>query len=275
MSSRHFPAAPSVATMAAMTTVTSNDGTTIAYDRSGEGPGVIVVGGALSTRASEAQVAEQLARSFSVITYDRRGRGDSGNGGRYAVAREVEDLDALIRAAGGSACVFGTSSGGNLALEAAAHGLPIAKLAVWEPNYLVDDSRPPLPADYVAHLNELVQAGRRGDAVEYFLTVATGMPADFVPAMREMPIWPGMEAVAHTLAYDGTIVAGFDLPAERMALVTAETLVLDGGQIPWMTAGADALAGALPHARRRTLPGRQHNVAPDVIAPVLAEHFAS
>jgi pimeloyl-ACP methyl ester carboxylesterase len=227
-----------------MTTLTSADGTAIAFDRTGDGPSVILVAGALGNRFSDAQLAELLAPEFAVFTYDRRGRGDSGDGAAYAVEREIEDLEALIEQAGGSACVYGTSSGGNLALEAATRGASIGKLALWEPNFLVDDSRPPLPDDYVEHLDELVAAGRRGDAVEYFMTTAVGMPAEFVAPMRELPMWPGMEQAAHTLAYDGTVVAGF------------------------------ALDAALPQAQHRTLDGQPHNVAADAVAPALREFLA-
>jgi pimeloyl-ACP methyl ester carboxylesterase len=174
--------------------------------------------------------------------------------------------------------VFGESSGGNLALEAAARGLTITRLAVWEPNFLIDDSRPPLPDEYVRQLTELVSSGRRGDAVEYFMTKAVGLPDEFVAPMRDTPIWVGMEAVAHTLAYDGTVVgdsmSGKPLPAGRWASVPVPTLVIDGGQSPWLSAGAKAIADALPYAQRRTLAGQSHGVAPEAIAPVLEEFFA-
>ena len=264
-----------------MSTMHSADGTPIAFDRSGQGPAVILVGGALQHRAIDprtAQLAGLLTEHVTVFHYDRRGRGDSGDTAPYAVEREVDDLDALIAEAGGSACVFGNSSGGNLALAAAARGLAIAKLALWEPNFLVDDSRPPLPQDYVARLTALVSAGRRGDAVEYFMTQAVGLPAELVAPMRHAPFWPAFEAVAHTLAYDGTVVgasmAGEPLPTERWAAVTVPTLVLDGGETPWLSAGAAALADALPAARRRTLTGQPHDVAPAVLAPALVGFFA-
>src|SRR5215831_6847519 len=214
-----------------METVTSRDGTTIAFDRSGDGPPVILVGGATQYRAfdpSTAGLAALLAGRFTVLNYDRRGRGDSGGTEPYAVEREVEDLDALITHAGGSAALYGSSSGGNLALEAAARGVGATKLALWEPNFLVDDSRPPLPDDYVAQLEERVAAGRRGDAVEYFLTTAVGLPAEYLGPMRESPMWAGMEQVAHTLAYDGRVVNGFKLQADQVAAVATPTLVMDG-----------------------------------------------
>jgi len=261
-----------------METVTSRDGTTIAFDRSGDGPPVILVGGATQYRASDpgtAQLAALLTGRFTVLNYDRRGRGDSGGTEPYAVEREVEDLDALITHAGGSAALYGSSSGGNLALEAAARGAGATKLALWEPNFLVDDSRPPLPDDYVAQLEERVAAGRRGDAVEYFLTTAVGLPAEYLGPMRESPMWAGMEQVAHTLAYDGRVVNGFKLQPGRVAAVATPALVMDGGQTPWMSSGAEALADALPNGTHRRLEGQQHGPSPDLIAPVLIEFFSS
>src|SRR6266496_3829270 len=173
-----------------MRKVHSKDGTTIAFDWSGEGPAIILVGGALSDRSAGTQLAAHLAPHFTVYTYDRRGRGESGDTAPYAIAREVEDIDALINEAGGSAFVFGHSSGAVLALEAA-RLLPtkITKLALYEPPFIIDDSRPPAPQDYVPHLMELVSSGRRGEAVEYFMTVV-GTPAEMVAQMRQSPMWP-------------------------------------------------------------------------------------
>lgn len=265
-----------------MRTVKSTDGTTIAFDRVGDGRPVILVGGAFQHRAFDPrtrQLADLLAEHFAVYRYDRRGRGESGDTPPYAVQREIEDLNALISDAGGTGALYGESSGGNLVLEAAANGLAIDKVAVWEANVLVDHSRPPLPDDYVRRLTELASSGRRGDAVAYFFTTAVGMPAEYLAPMRESPMWAGMEAVAHTLAYDGTIVGNSmsgNLPAaERWASVQVPTLVLDGGQTPWMSTGADALAKALPHAQRHALAGQEHGVAAEAVAPVLIEFFAS
>jgi pimeloyl-ACP methyl ester carboxylesterase len=212
-----------------------------------------------------------------VLHYDRRGRGDSGDGESYAVDREIEDLEALITHAGGSAALYGSSSGGNLALAAAVRGLDVTKLALWEPNFLVDDSRPPLPADYVAQLEDRVAGGRRGDAVEYFMTTAVGLTAEYLGPMRDSPMWAGMEQVAPTLAYDGRIVNGFRLDADRVAVVDTPTLVMDGGQTPWMSRGAEALADALPNGTHRRLEGQEHGPSSEVIviAPVLIEFFAA
>lgn len=221
--------------------------------------------------------APLLGPHFTVVHCDRRGRGESGDAPSYAVEREIEDLAGAIDAVAGSAAVFGTSSGGNLALEAAARGLPITRLALWEPNFIVNDSRPPLPPDYVDHLNELVGADRRGDAVEYFMTAAIGMPAEFVAPMRQMPIWPAFEGAAHTLAYDGAVVAehmaGGELSPERWADAKMPTLVIDGGTTPWLSDGADALAAVLPNGQRRTIASQQHDIDPAALAPVLIEFF--
>jgi len=261
-----------------MNMVTSKDGTAIAFDRSGKGPAVILVGGALQPRMGNAQLAELLSKDLTVFNFDRRGRGESGDTQPYTAEREFEDIKALIDEAGGSASLYGSSSGAVLALKAAAWGLKVSKLALWEPNFLVDNSRPALPEDYVAQLNKLVAAGRRGDAIELFMTAGVGMPAEFVTPMRTMPMWPAMEAVAHTLAYDGSVVAdtlnGKPVRAEQWTTVTMPTIVMDGGTIPWLSTGGEAFARVLPNAQRRTLEGQTHDVAPEAIAPVLSEFFS-
>jgi pimeloyl-ACP methyl ester carboxylesterase len=261
-----------------MNTVTSSDGTSIAFDRSGEGPPLVLVGGALSDRSAVGSLTEALAPRFTVFAYDRRGRGDSGDTLPYAVEREVEDLEALVAEAGGSAFVFGHSSGAALALEAAARGLPVTKLALYEPPFIIDDGHEPLPDDYVERLTELSASGRRGDAVEYFLTSGPGVPPDVVAGMRSEPFWPGMEKIAHTLAYDGAVMgdtmSGRPLPAERWASVTVPTLVMDGDQSPaWARNSVAALADVLPNAERRSLEGQDHGAAPEVLAPVLVDFF--
>lgn len=257
-----------------MQTVRSNDGTLIAFERSGNGPPVILVGGALSTRAGGAPLAAELAPHFTVICYDRRGRGDSGDTPPYAVEREIEDLAALIDAAGGSAYVFGISSGAALSLLAAASDHPITRVAVFEPPYAVDASRPPVSSDYRTRLDTLLAEGRRGDAVEHFLTEGVGVPPDLVAQMRQAPMWPGMEAVAHTLPYDHAVMEDNAIPTARFASITIPTLVLDGGASPaWIRHAAQELADTIPNARHLTLENQTHNVAPDAIAPVLVEFF--
>jgi pimeloyl-ACP methyl ester carboxylesterase len=257
-----------------MSTVTSHDGTTIAFDRLGDGPPVVLVSGGPNDRSANAPLAELLAPHFTVVNYDRRGRGGSGDTPPYAVDREVEDLQALIDHAGGSAFVFGTSSGAAFALIAAARGLPVTGLALWEPPFIVDDSRPRVPSDYKAQLQEMISAGRRGDAIEYFLTTMVGLPAEFVAPMRQAPSWGWMEGMAHAIVYEADVMGDYSLPAGRLASVTVPTLVLDGGQAAWISHAADAVAAALPDARRRTLEGQAHNVAADAVAPALVEFFA-
>lgn len=259
-----------------MGSVTSNDGTVIAFDRAGMGPAVVIVGGVLGDRSQQAPLAALLAEHFTVFNYDRRGHGESGDTPPYAIEREIDDLDAMITEAGGEAFVYGTSGLAVLSLEAAARGLApkMKKLALWEPSYIVDDSRPPVPKDYKEQLTEMLAAGRRGDMVELFMTRAVGLPAEFVAQMRSAPWWPAQEGLAHTLIYNATIVGDFSLPRERLSSVTVPALVLDGGTTPWLSNAAQAVADALPNAERRTLQGQQHNVAPEAIAPTLIEFFA-
>jgi hypothetical protein len=259
-----------------MTTTTSSDGALIAYDQLGDGAPVVIVAGALGARGSNAGLAELLAARYTVFNYDRRGRGDSGDTAPYAPEREVEDLAAVIAAAGGSASLFGSSSGGNLAL-ATARVADVSKLALWEPNFVVDASRAPLPPDYVATLERLVAEDRRGDAVAYFMTAAVGLPEAMVDQMRQATAWAAMESLAHTLAYDGAVVGDSmsgSPPAEATwEAVKIPTLVLDGGATPWLTGGADAIAGALVDARRQTLSGQTHDVSAEALAPALSEFF--
>jgi pimeloyl-ACP methyl ester carboxylesterase len=223
---------------------------------------------------SNAPVAQLLAARFTTFNYDRRGRGPSGDTPPYAVEREIEDIDAVIGAAGGTACVYGTSSGAALVLEAAIYGLPITKAALWEPPYIEDPSMRP-PADTAKTFTDLVTSDRRGDAVEFFMTKVVGMPAEFAAQARTQPWWGATEALAHTLAYDATIMGDYSLPLDRAARVTVPTLVLAGGaSFPFMRETAEALAKAIPMGRTEVLEGQTHDVAPDVIAPAL-EKFLS
>jgi pimeloyl-ACP methyl ester carboxylesterase len=257
-----------------MNTVTSRDGTLIAYERLGDGPPVILVCGGSVDRSSNAPLAALLASHFTVFNYDRRGRGDSGDTPPYAIEREVEDIDAMVEAAGGSAYLYGSSSGAALALEAA-RMLPtrITKLALWEPPY-IPEGYPRPPADTAKTYTDLVAAGRRGDAVEFFMAKVVGLPAEFVAQARSSPWWPAQEALAHTLAYDATIMGDYALPTERVAAVTIPTLVLDGGaSFPFMHPTAQALANLLPNGRQRTLEGQSHDIAAEALAPVLEDFF--
>lgn len=262
-----------------MDTVTSSDGTTIAFDRSGGGPPVIVVGGALCDRALTRPTAEELAKHFTVINYDRRGRGDSGDSAPYAVEREIEDLGALIVEAGGTASVYAHSSGSGLALHAAARGLPIAKLVLHEPPYVPDEEEERrISREYAGNLEVILSEGRRGDAVELFMTTV-GMPQEMVEGMRHTPRWAELEAMAPTLAYDSEIMGdgstGGTVPTDLVGRVTAESLVLCGGASPaWMIDVGRQVADALPNGRHRVLEGQEHVVPPEVLVPVLEEFFA-
>ena len=254
--------------------VTSKDGTTIGFDRLGDGPPVVLVSGGSVDRSSNAGLAEQLASDFSVFNYDRRGRGPSGDTQPYAIEREIEDIDAVIGAAGGSAGLYGTSSGAALALLATAAGSPVTKLALWEPPYIVDDSRPRPPADTARIYRDLVAQDRRGDAVEYFMAKVVGMPEEFVASARSQPWWPWQEALAHTLAYDAEIMGDYSLPVDKITSVRVPTLVLVGAaSFDFFGPTAKALVDALPNAEVKTLEGQEHNVDPTVLAPVLAEFF--
>jgi pimeloyl-ACP methyl ester carboxylesterase len=259
-------------------TVTSRDGTRIAYERIGSGPALVLVDGALCSRAfgPMPKLAPVLAQRFTVFFYDRRGRGDSGDTKPYAPLREVEDLEALLVEAGGSAFVLGLSSGAALALEAAASGLNIKKLAVYEPPFVgIDDGGYHASAGHEAQLNRMIAAGRRGDAVKYFMQKMIGVPAIFVLMMRLMPwVWPKLKAVAHTLPYDAAVMNDWSLPAARLASITIPTLAIGGEKTdPRLSRAVQAVAKTVPSAQHRTLKGQTHNVKPEVITPALVEWF--
>ncbi|GAB3463705.1 alpha/beta fold hydrolase [Actinophytocola sediminis] len=261
-----------------MEKTTSADGTTIAYDRYGEGPPVIVIAGAFSERTHQVVTtfADLLSPSFTVYAYDRRGRGDSGDTAPYTVQREVEDLAAVVEQAGGSASVYGLGSGGSLALEAAAAGVAITKLVVQEPPYVAAGDEPRVPATFAGDLAGLVDADRRGDAVALFMTQQLGIPAEAIADMRHSLTWPALEGLAHTLVYDATITGDGTIPVERAGAVRAETTVIAGANSPeWMRNSARALADAVPGARYRPLAGMDHfSMDPTLVAPALLEYFA-
>ena len=258
-----------------MQTATSRDGTRIAYERFGSGPPLILVDGAMCSRAfgPMPKLAPLLAKHFTVFIYDRRGRGDSGDTKPYAKQRELEDLAALIGAAGGSAFVAGLSSGAALALEAAASGLGVAKVAAYEPPFVAARDEP--QANHQAALNELLAADRRGDAVKYFMRRMVNVPAIFVALMQLMPgVWRKLKAVAHTLPYDAAVMGDFSVPTQRIASIRVPALVMDGGKTDSrLRRAVDGVAAALPTATRRTLAGQTHNVKPEVLTPALVEFF--
>jgi pimeloyl-ACP methyl ester carboxylesterase len=260
-----------------MSNVLSKDGTPIAFDQSGQGPALILVTGALTTRADWSSLAAHLAPHFRVFAYDRRGRGESGDTAPYAVEREVEDIEALISEAGGSAFVFGHSSGGALALEAALQlgAEKVKKLAIYEVPYNDDREAKLAWRAYIQQLTELLAAHRRGDAVALFMQYV-GMPAEQIEGLRHSPAWSSLEAIAPTLAYDHAAILGEDVsvPIERAARVCVPTLIMNGGaSYPFMYETARALSQAIPHAQLRTLEGQDHSLADDVLTPVLVEFF--
>lgn len=260
-----------------MPTVTSKDGTTIAFDQSGQGPAVILVDGALCSRTfgPMGPLAALLAPHFTVFSYDRRGRGESGDTAPSALEREVEDIAALINEAGGSACVYGISSGAALAFEAAGRLPAITKLAMYEAPYSLDADRIQRFKEYRAQLDTVLAAGRRGDAVELFMRLV-GAGDEGVAGMRQSPVWPVFEAVAPTLPYDAAALGDSSVPTARAREVTVPTLVMAGGAtFPFIQQAAQALADALPNRQHRTLEGQTHEVAAEAIAPVLVEFFAS
>lgn len=260
-------------------TVKSADGTTLAYSQWGDGDPIVIIDGATAYRAvtpENAKVGELLAGSFRVINYDRRGRGESGDTAPYTVDRELEDLAAIIAGPGEGrpATVFAWSSAGFLALNAVQAGVPIARLALFEPPAVADDSRPPLPADYIERLDAAIAAGEPGDAAELFLTAAVLMPPDVVAGMRDSDMWPGLEAVAPTISYDGRQIgeamSGSPLSTERWNRVDIPILIMHGnGTWPFLAAGARAVAALLSTATLKPVPGENHSTTAEVLAPEL------
>ncbi len=257
----------------------SADGTIIAFTAWGEGEPLVIIDGATAYPAinpTNEELGRLLGAEFRTYAYDRRGRGDSTDTAPYAIAREIEDLAALIEVAGGSATVFGWSSGGVLALDAAAAGLPISRLVVFEPPFVVDGSRAPLPSDYVERLDAAVTDGRPGDAAELFLTAAAGLPPEAAAGVRQSAFWPVMEAVAPTIAYDGrimgTTMSGNPLPRDRWAAISVPTLVLYGNKtFPFIVPSAHALAELLPTATVQAVEGEQHSAPAGVLADALRD----
>jgi pimeloyl-ACP methyl ester carboxylesterase len=261
-----------------MRTTTSADGTTIAYEVVGEGPPLVLIGGAFNDRRSPSAglpLAEHLADDHAVVCYDRRGRGDSGDILPYAPAREIEDLAAVIAAAGGPAAVFGHSSGAALALRAAAAGVPMTSLVLFEPPFT---AATPADAAFDAlreELDALLGDGRRGDAVETF-QLAIGMPSDLVVALRDAPFRAGLEAIAHTLPYDLAVIGPGTLPVEVAAAVTVPTLVVVGADSPGeLVAAGRALAGAVRGGRLAVLEGVDHSAPPEALAAPITPFLAA
>jgi pimeloyl-ACP methyl ester carboxylesterase len=256
--------------------VTSKDGTKIAYDKVGTGPVVIVVLGALNSRKSGAKLAKLLASQFTVLSYDRRGRGDSTDTAPYAPQREVEDVAALIDETGGSTYLYGHSSGAAIVFGAAINlRKQVKKIAIYEAPYVLNGDARKAAKEYNKRLKELLASGRNGDAVALFVR-SVGVSDKQVDAMKSMPMWRGLETLAPTLAYDSDVLGeGHSLPTALLAGVTTPTLVMHGGAgAPSMRDAALAISKAVPNAQLRTLAGQTHGVSPKVLAPVLAEFFS-
>src|SRR5688572_7412893 len=265
-------------TVVRKSTVVSKDATRIAYEKSGKGPNLIVVNGALSYRKSKGvkELVDKLAQDFTVTSYDRRGRGKSGDTKPYHVEKEIEDIEALIDEAGGTAYLFGVSSGAALALNAAnklGQG-KILKLALYEPPFGFAKVMGQKEYDDEKNkINELVGANKPGDAIAVFFQ-SLKTPADQIEAMKKSPEWNDMESVGHTLVYDFEILGDGNIPLSLAKNVNVPTLILDGEKsFDFMHSTADMLAKNIPNAKRKTLKGQTHELSPDVIAPVLKEFF--
>lgn len=262
-----------------METVRSRDGTSIAHVVNGSGPPLILVGGAFCdhrARAAGLPLSRALEGRMTVTSFDRRGRGESTDTAPYAVGREVEDLAALVVRAGGSAAVYGHSSGAVLALQAAAAGVPITRLALYEPPLVFSDARAPMPPDLVEQLVELTRLGQRSEAVELFLSKGIGVPAPGVAHMKASPAWPNLTALAHTLSYDATLTRDAEATLALGATCTVATLLMAGEKSEsWMRTGVERLAAAIPNARHETLAGQTHDVQAEPLARLLLEFFGA
>jgi pimeloyl-ACP methyl ester carboxylesterase len=258
-----------------METAKSADGTVIAYDRTGDGPPLVVVVGALCDRHAFVSPAELTGR-FTVYTYDRRGRGDSGDTQLYSPDREIEDLAAVVEAAGaGGSGVFayGHSSGAALALQAAARGVPFAAIAAYEAPYMIAGTRE-LAEDPAPRISAMVSSGHRSDAVRFWMTDVVQAPAEMVTMMERFPTWAGLEALAHTLPYDLAVAGDQGVPAGELAQITVPVLIIGGGRSPgWFRQTVEATAAVTPGARLVMIDGQDHGVPPEVIGPVLTEFF--
>jgi pimeloyl-ACP methyl ester carboxylesterase len=263
--------------------ITSPDGTQIAYERSGSGPSVVVVSSALADHRDAKRLVRRLSERFTVFNFDRRGRGDSGDNTKGGRPREVDDLAALIEAAGGSAMVFGSSSGAVLALEAAnALGPKIPRLALFEPPFIVDNSRPPVAAEDIRRIEERLAAGDRSGVVKEFMIKQLGMPPAMVGVMRLLPTWSKLKKLAPTLPYDLKVMdgtqSGRPLPEGRWTGVSVPTLVLTGEKSDaFLRKAGESLAGLIPTAKHETLAGASHSAvvaAPKRLAKVLVDFWA-
>ena len=256
-----------------MKTTKSADGTVLAYDRTGHGPPLVVAVGALCDRKTFVP-PPGLAATFTVFTYDRRGRGDSGDTPSYSPDREIDDLAAIVEVAGPGAFGYGHSSGAALTLQAAARGVPFAAVAAYEAPYVIQGARQ-VPENPGPRLEAMVASGRRSDAVRFWMTDVVQVPAPIVAKMERLPVWPALEALAHTLPYD-LALTDQGIPADEQAKITVPVLVMGGARSPdWFKRTVAATAAATPGARLLMVEGQDHNVPAEVISPVLTEFFLS
>ena len=252
----------------------SKDGTRIAFEKTGSGPAVIVISGALSHRGlyRDPSLPAKLSEHFTVYLYDRRGRGESTDVQPYAVEREIEDIEALLEDAGGSAYLYGVSSGAALALQAAAKLGPakVTKLAIYEPPY---GQKKQDFATQKQRVNELVRTGQPGDAAAFFMS-AIGTPPEALDAMKRSPEWEAIKKIDFTLAYDFAVLGDGEIPQDVVKAIQVPTLVMNGEKsMDFMGPAADRIAALIPHAQRKTLKGQTHQAAGDVMAPVLIDFF--
>ncbi len=258
-----------------MDKVTSKDGTEIAFERQGDGPPVVLIGGAFNDRHTWAELAVALSPEFTAVSYDRRGRGDSGDTEPYAVQREIEDLDAVIADVGGEAFVHGMSSGAALALRAVAAGARVPRLSVMEPPFRLNGA-PPAPPKYLETLVELTSTGRQEEAAAYFMTDAVGLPREAVEHTRQLAMWPGLVAMTPTLVYDAYVMGDSDVPTALLASIATPTLAVHStGSPPWLQGAVAATAEALPHSRVLALDGTFHSIPAHTLAAALADFFTN
>ncbi len=258
-----------------MKTINSKDGTPIAFDIMGNGESLILVDGALCGRTFGPMpgLAALLSKDFKVITYDRRGRGDSGDSGNYSAEREIEDIEALIHAAGENVNLFGISSGAGLAVLAASRGLKIKKLAIYEPPYIAGKDKDD-HLNHEANLKKILETGKRGAAVRYFLSDMVKVPSFFVIMTQLMPVWKKLKALAHTLPYDAAVMGDFTIPEKIMTGISLPVLIMGGGKSDARLQNiVTEVAGIFPNGKLNILEGQTHNVKAEVIAPFLVNFF--
>ena len=261
-----------------MQRINSKDGTLIAFDKFGKGPALILVDGAITMRSSPSKpiLCKLLEPYFTVYNYDRRGRGDSGDTYPYSVKREIEDIEAIVDLSGGTACLYGHSSGGALALEAALElDSKIKKLAIYEVPYNDDKKDQPAWKEYLRVLGKALSEGRKGDAVALFLKFL-GAPVDRIEGMMHSPVWTAFEGLAPTLAYDHIILLSDDLsiPGNKVHKIKIPSLIMSGNAgFPFMKETALTLSQIIPNAKLLIFKDQQHNLSPDVLAPALIEFF--